>query len=94
MSRVHRPQLYLLTTVGCSLCEKAKQQLWAPLSEHQLTLQAVEIIDYPDLLAHFAAQIPVISLRDPVTLSQSPADSLAWPFTECEVRRWLSGHTS
>lgn len=78
--------LYLLTTLGCSLCNKAKQQLWPVLSGQHLTLVEVELTDYPDLLALFATQIPVITLSPPEQMT-AISKQLSWPFTQAQVHQ-------
>ena len=84
----HVQHLYLLTTLGCSLCHKAKQPLWPLLSSRPLKLVEVELTDYPELMAHYAAKIPVLTLSPPELLT---ADSpvLQWPFCQAEVQGWL-----
>ena len=82
-----------MTTAGCSLCEKAKLQLWPTLSQHQLKLMEVDIIDYQILLDQFATQIPVIALQDPTTAKHSMV-TLSWPFTSDQVELWLSQNLS
>lgn len=80
--------LYLLTTTGCSLCEKAKQTLWSPLVSFQLKLIEVDIVEHDHLLSLFATSIPVISLQAPEQIS-STHRVLAWPFSTGDVEKWL-----
>lgn len=52
--------LVLLTTLGCSLCEKAKVELWPVLSRNRLQLIEWDIIHHPYLLNAFSVHIPVL----------------------------------
>ncbi|WP_317928700.1 glutaredoxin family protein [Halioxenophilus sp. WMMB6] len=80
--------LYLLTTEGCSLCEKAKEQLWDAVSHFSLTLVELDIVDDRDLFERFSVQIPVVTLHNPVP----PAKEcyLGWPFDREQVYFWLA----
>ncbi len=55
-------QLILLTTLGCTLCEKAKAELWPVLSEIKLALVEFDIIDSNAVMSLFATRIPAITL--------------------------------
>ena len=56
-------QLILFTTVGCTLCNKAKIELWPVLSEFGLTLVEYDIIDSEVLTPLLATRIPAIALN-------------------------------
>ncbi|WP_323844056.1 glutaredoxin family protein [Microbulbifer magnicolonia] len=75
-------KLYLYTTLGCSLCEKAKLEIWPQLEQFRLQLQEVDIAEDPELLEHFATQIPVVGLGD-------PRDVCIWPFDRAQLNDWL-----
>lgn len=75
-------ELLLYTTLGCSLCEKAKLEIWPQLEQFQLRLREVDIADDPQLLERFATQIPVVGLGD-------PNDVCAWPFDQAQLHNWL-----
>ena len=77
-------RLYLLTTDGCSLCEKAKEQLWPVLHKHRLRLAEVDIISDPALLDRFATSIPVICQRPP-SADLPDSQFLSWPFDTEQV---------
>ncbi|MEX2962126.1 glutaredoxin family protein [Microbulbifer sp. TYP-18] len=74
--------LLLYTTLGCSLCEKAKAEIWPLLKPFDLSLQEVDIADDALLLERFATQIPVVGLGD-------PDDVCPWPFDGEQLRHWL-----
>jgi hypothetical protein len=78
--------LFLLTTAGCSLCEKAKEQLWPVVAELGLSLTEVDIIHHPHLLEEYATTIPVLSAIDPRPVN--PTHTLAWPFDTQGIRAW------
>jgi len=71
------------------LCNKAKETLWPLLTQYQLSLQEIDIIDHPRLFEAFAVKIPVITfenIRQPIVSTHY----LAWPFSMQEVDYWLS----
>ena len=70
--------LLLYTTLGCHLCEQAKEILWPILAKHNIRLQEVEISDSEELMGKFATAIPVIQFS-------SSDQSLAWPFSVEQV---------
>lgn len=74
--------LYLYSTLGCHLCEDAKQILWALLQERALTLKEVDIADDPALQNIYGIRIPVIRL-------ENRNDELGWPFTATQARDYL-----
>ena len=78
--------LILYSTLGCHLCELAKQQIEPLLLEFSLTLVEVDIADKgkEDLLEKYGVHIPVIKIAD-------KKDELGWPFTRQEVHAFLLG---
>lgn len=74
--------LILYTTLGCSLCEKAKAEIWPVLENFQLRLDSVDIADDEQLTRLFGWSIPVVGLGD-------VEDVLCWPFTAGELAQWL-----
>lgn len=76
--------LILYTTLGCSLCEKAKLEIWPQLEPFRLRLRELDIADDPLLMEKFATSIPVVGLGD-------PEDVLAWPFDRGQLETWLRG---
>ncbi|WP_250462501.1 glutaredoxin family protein [Microbulbifer litoralis] len=76
-------ELILYTTLGCSLCEKAKPEIWPVLESRGLRLREVDIAGDADLEARFGMRIPVVGLGD-------PDDVCAWPFDRDQLADWLS----
>ncbi|MFV8782451.1 glutaredoxin family protein [Microbulbifer sp. SA54] len=74
--------LIIYTTLGCTLCEKAKVELWPVLEKLDLTLKSVDIADDEQLSELFGWSIPVVGLGD-------TGDVLCWPFTSAELEDWL-----
>nr|WP_010130570.1 glutaredoxin family protein [Microbulbifer agarilyticus] len=74
--------LLLYTTLGCTLCEKAKQEIWPLLEKYQLRLVSVDIADDETLTRLFGWSIPVVGLG-------SVDDVICWPFTVDELDQWL-----
>jgi hypothetical protein len=75
-------QLILYTTLGCTLCEKAKAEIWPLLEPFQLRLVEMDIAEDEDLLARFAVKIPLVGLGD-------PQDVCGWPFDRAQLAEWL-----
>ncbi|QIL91816.1 glutaredoxin family protein [Microbulbifer harenosus] len=79
--------LFFYTTLGCSLCEKAKPEIWPLLEKFDLRLQPVDIADDEELTRLFGWSIPVVGLGE-------VEDVLCWPFTTSELASWLSARLS
>ncbi|GMG88156.1 glutaredoxin family protein [Biformimicrobium ophioploci] len=77
-----KKKLVLYTTLGCSLCEKAKLEIWPAIENHGLALQEVDIAEDPELFTAFGTRIPVVGLGD-------KRDVLGWPFTAQELGDWI-----
>ncbi|WKD51324.1 glutaredoxin family protein [Microbulbifer spongiae] len=75
-------ELILYTTLGCSLCEKAKKEIWPLLARFDLRLHAVDIADDAYLLERFQSIIPAVGLGD-------PEDVCLWPFDRLQLQTWL-----
>ncbi|MFI2810097.1 MULTISPECIES: glutaredoxin family protein [Microbulbifer] len=75
-------ELLLYTTLGCSLCEKAKAEIWPVLDSFGLRLREVDIAADDDLEQRFGTRIPVVGLGD-------PEDVLGWPFDRDGLVDWL-----
>lgn len=71
-------KVILYSTIGCHLCEQAKQILWPLLIEYQFRLSEIDISDNDSLISHYGIRIPVLA---------SPASEreLNWPFDAVEV---------
>ncbi|WP_346839882.1 glutaredoxin family protein [Microbulbifer sp. SAOS-129_SWC] len=75
-------ELILYTTLGCSLCEKAKVEIWPQLERFGLRLKEQDIAEDPQLLERFATRIPLVGLGD-------CDDVCAWPFDAGQLEAWL-----
>jgi hypothetical protein len=65
--------LILYSTVGCHLCELAKEQIDPLLSHFSLYVQEIDIADSELLLEKYGVRIPLITFENYV-------GELAWPF--------------
>lgn len=85
--------LYLFTTMGCHLCEKA-EQLLQPVLMHAnrlrqesgldpFLLECVDIADEPALVERYGIRIPVLCI-------QKGTVELGWPFDQGDIFRLLS----
>ncbi len=75
--------LILYTTLGCHLCEHAKDRLWPVLSSRGWGLEEVDIADSDELMERYGVRIPVVAQAD------SGAE-LDWPFEQHQLEQWLN----
>ncbi|WP_027330915.1 glutaredoxin family protein [Marinimicrobium agarilyticum] len=75
--------LILYTTLGCHLCEQAKDRLWPALSSGGWRLEEVDIADSDDLVERYGVRIPVV-------VRAGSQEELDWPFDERQLAQWLS----
>lgn len=75
--------LILYTTLGCHLCEQAKEQVWPLLADSRWRLKEVDIADSDALVERYGVRIPVIARAD-------TGAELGWPFAAEAVERLLS----
>ncbi len=66
-------ELLLYTTVGCHLCDLAKEQLEPLLDAFSFKIVEVEIADDDILLEKYGVRIPVVKINH-------HNNELAWPF--------------
>jgi len=71
----------LFTTLGCHLCEGAREQLLLLMgSGMDLSIDLVEISDSDELMDRYSSTIPVIRADD---------REIGWPFSADELRTFL-----
>jgi hypothetical protein len=73
--------VYLYTSVGCHLCEKAEALLQQLLGETYAELTLVEISDSDDLVASYGLRIPVLAGK----AADGEWLELGWPFDAEEI---------
>ncbi|WP_432698645.1 glutaredoxin family protein [Marinobacterium sp. YM272] len=78
------PDLELMTTDGCHLCEQAVSVLLAVLKPGDAEVDLVDIAFDDALMERYATRIPVI--RAPAS-----GQELNWPFDEVQFRAFLQG---
>jgi glutaredoxin len=66
---INVPQLYLLSTKGCHLCEVAVDML----NKHNCGYNYVDIIEQAELIEAYGDKIPVL-------LAEGAERALFWPF--------------
>lgn len=76
-------ELILYTTLGCTLCEKAKPEIWPVLEAFGLHLKQVDIAEDEALMTRFSTSIPAVGLGD-------PRDVCLWPFDQAALAEWVS----
>lgn len=77
--------VWLYTSAGCHLCEKAEALLKELLGESFSELSLVEVSDSDDLMASYGLRIPVLA----ATAADGEWLELGWPFGEEELRRFF-----
>ena len=77
-----KKSLILYTTLGCSLCEKAKVEIWPLLGKFHLQLQPMDIAEDEQLLTRFGKRIPLVGLGN-------LEDTCDWPFDREALTVWL-----
>jgi hypothetical protein len=80
--------LILYHTLGCHLCELAKEQIEPLLSVCDLRLVEIDIADDDVLLQRYGVRIPVIRLAENVSCDDVNTD-LDWPFDTDAIYQWL-----
>lgn len=70
--------LILYSTLGCHLCDVAKELTWPVLRSRDFRLQEVDIADSEALVEKYGIRIPVLLLEDANA-------ELAWPFDAEDV---------
>lgn len=76
--------LILYTTLGCHLCERAKDELWPVLTHFGWRLEEVDIADSDGLMSRYGTRIPVVARAD------NHAE-LGWPFVAADVAELVQG---
>lgn len=77
------PKLYVYTTLGCHLCEKATALLEKLPCVQQWQLCYTDIADDPQLMSSYGVRIPVLKRGD--TLCE-----LNWPFDVEDIQHLLA----
>lgn len=75
-------QLILLSTLGCHLCELAKQEIEPLLLPLSLVIEEVDIANDEELLKKYGVRIPVIKLA-------GQSQELGWPFDIQQAAEFL-----
>jgi hypothetical protein len=78
--------VYLYTSTGCHLCEKAEELLQSLLGESFAELTLVETSDSDDLMASYGLRIPVLAGK----AADGEWLELAWPFGAEEIRSFFA----
>jgi hypothetical protein len=76
--------LYLYSTLGCHLCEVARDLVLPLLADSDFCLQEVEISDSEALMARYGVRIPVLARAD-------DQREIGWPFDQQQVLSLLAG---
>ena len=74
-------QLTLYTGPHCTLCDKARQQIWLAISKSGHQLVEVDITSDVTLLRQYRVTIPVLARAD--------GSELCWPFDKQQLQCWL-----
>ncbi len=75
--------LTLYSTLGCHLCEVAKETVWPLIRNRDFKLVECDIADSETLMDQYALKIPVLKC-------EGVEAELAWPFGAEEFERFIS----
>ena len=75
-------RLILYTTLGCHLCEQAREIIRHSKHARTIELELTEIADSDDLMERYGIRIPVVRL-------DGEAEEIGWPFDVESFDRWL-----
>jgi hypothetical protein len=78
--------VYLYTSSGCHLCEKAEELLQLLLGDSFGELTLVEVSDSDDLVASYGLRIPVLAGK----AADGEWLELAWPFDAEEIAEFFA----
>jgi len=81
--------LNFYTSLGCHLCEQAKDLLSQCLNPQEFALHSIEIADSDELVERYGVRIPVLEVCE----GESTAE-LSWPFDERAVQKFLRDNCS
>lgn len=76
-------KVYLYSTQGCHLCERAKEVLWPVLAIYQCKLVEKDIADEDLLIERYGTRIPVL-------ITEDLCFELDWPFDAEEAKDFLA----
>ena len=75
--------VYLYSTLGCHLCEMAKEIVSPLLNNYSLRLEEIDIADSDELIERYGVRIPVLKFPQHI-------DELGWPFDSVQVNSFLA----
>ena len=75
--------LILYSTVGCHLCDQARELVWSLGTGAGERLREVDVADDPELLERYGVRIPVLTRTD-------TGAELGWPFDASVLENFLS----
>ncbi len=80
------PDLVLLATDACTLCDKAFELLASMPELRGAGLDVVDVAEDARLLEEFGERLPVLAVKAPAGGVSVPLD---WPFDSAAVVNWL-----
>ena len=80
-------RLTLYTTLGCHLCEQAKEVIASSRFASALELEPMEIADSSQLMERYGIRIPVVKMV-------GSEDELGWPFDLGQFDNWFAKNTT
>ncbi len=80
---MNKEKLLYYTTLGCHLCDQAREIYQITLNPEFFEIKEVDIADSDELIALYGTRIPVI-------LREDTQQTLGWPFTAADLIRFLS----
>ncbi|MFT6102933.1 MAG: glutaredoxin [Candidatus Endobugula sp.] len=83
-------KIILYHTLGCHLCDLAKEQLEPLLGPYGFRLVEIDIAEHSnsdELISRYGVRIPVIQVAN-----SGLSIDLGWPFDTANVHAWLLEH--
>lgn len=74
--------IILYSTLGCHLCELAKDELWPLTASYFIELTEIDIADSDDLIERYGFKIPVM-------VFEKSNLELNWPFSMDQIEAHL-----
>jgi hypothetical protein len=75
--------VYLYSTLGCHLCEMAREIVSPLLSNYSLYLEEIDIAESDELIERYGVRIPVLKFPQHI-------DELGWPFDSAQADNFLA----
>ncbi len=88
-------KIILFSTLGCHLCEQAKDLVWPIASHLNYRIDEVDIADSDELMERYGVSIPVLALVEEGDVNdganrKDATKELFWPFDSDQVAAFIA----